>query len=354
MPLTAKILAFFNVLASGLFIYLAAIDWKARNEWALEVFRHELVIDGLPVDEHDTGRRVDYPIYPDLGEEGDEDSVNVVKKLFTRASAGKPIKTQHDEVERVRKELSDELKKLDGEELRKRLRDLLLAQATTFDERMELLAKVQDAKVTDDQLKALLFGKFDAAIADVAPSDRHTVGGVTSENQDVTAKRRAIAHLLYNLDPSLERHQRLMVIIGLKSYIAEADTQAKALRDMIERTRMATMDDRLAFESEYLRQRDRILELAAAVDLMNITVASIKDLQERQKTVVIAPLEKRVADLNAGLKDAKKQTDAVLAVQGELESRLFKLNAAMGDDKEDNERLERAIRSRETGSRGAR
>ena len=65
-------------------------------------------------------------------------------------------------------------------------------------------------------------------------------------------------------------------------------------------------------------------------------------------------IQKVRAELNAALKEAKKKTDVVLVEQGELESALFKLNAEMGHLKEDNERMEREIRTREVGSRGGR
>jgi hypothetical protein len=59
MPLGAKFLAFLNIIAAGGFVYLAAIDWNMRQAWSYEVFRQEVLLNGLPADQADAGHRVD-------------------------------------------------------------------------------------------------------------------------------------------------------------------------------------------------------------------------------------------------------------------------------------------------------
>ncbi len=51
MSLLGKILALVNILAAVGFIYLAASDYGKRQQWSYAVYRHDLAINGLPLDE---------------------------------------------------------------------------------------------------------------------------------------------------------------------------------------------------------------------------------------------------------------------------------------------------------------
>ena len=173
--------------------------------WSQAVFQHELAIDGLPLDRTDPGRNVTQPQADDLG---DDDSPGFLGDLFKSAGAGKPVvKTQERELERIRAALLKEFAELPEAQRRQRIRDLLLAQAQTYAERLAILKQASDPDTTTEKLQKLLMAKFDEAL---------------SPDRNLVAKRRAVAHLLYNLDPSLESHQRLTIIIGLKGYVHEA------------------------------------------------------------------------------------------------------------------------------------
>lgn len=346
MPGFAKFLAFLNVLAAGGFIYLATLDWAARQAWAKAGFVRELMLDGLPVDEHDTGRRIDLTVFADLGDEADPDTDAVLKSLFKPKEHGAPIKTQDAEIERVQKEQLKLLDSLDEKKQRERLRAMLMDQANTFDEREAIARNADNPETKTKDLRAQFSDLFDDAVRDVSQT----------ENRDVAHKRRAIAHLLYNLFPiedqpdSVQKwHERVRVIVGLKVYVNEAETQAKVLRDMAQENRLRFMDERSTFEVDFRRVRERILEFAEKLDRQNIALRSLHDMQKRHEDAVIAPLDARKKALLGEFEEAKKKTDFVLAKQEELERDLFKDHRTIGQVMEENRKLERGIRVQELG-----
>jgi len=349
MPLFAKVLAFLNVLAAGAFIYLASIDYAKRREWSYEVFRHQLVLDGLPVDERDTGpvtsgkeddkdsaRRVVEPIYQELPED--------VFNLFDLGSAGEPIVlTQKKEVELAREKAKAEIRKLEGEARRNKLRALLLAQAQSFEEREKYRKMAApDSKTSTDELEGEFLGKFDQLVGD------------KSGEMDYATRRRAIAHLLYNLDAGQQSHQRLMVVVGLRAYVAEAEQQAAVLRELVQRSKLQTIQDRADFETDYLRQRNRIVFLAHELEGKQNELKRLKAENDSTRKQ-IAKREEDVNDLEKSLGQAKDDTALALKDQLALEQRLFQIHKDVGRLTEANLKLEREIRSLEgVGSRGGR
>src|SRR5438128_11361772 len=51
MPLARIILAGVNVLLAIVFMWLASASWGKRYAWSHAVFRHDMALSGLPVDE---------------------------------------------------------------------------------------------------------------------------------------------------------------------------------------------------------------------------------------------------------------------------------------------------------------
>ena len=78
-------------------------------------------------------------------------------------------------------------------------------------------------------------------------------------------------------------------------------------------------------------------------------------LKERTLADVINPQLAKITELKESLAKAKKDTEAALDDQGELEKRLYKVQEDLGDKKLENEKLEREIRALELGrNRGGR
>jgi len=343
MPLAAKILAFLNVLAAGLFVYLAGIDWAQRLEWSRAEFLHRLVLNGLPVDERDTGWRVDRPLSEDIGE-GDDSAI--AADLFGLIRSKPAVTTQDREVERARADTMKEINAIEDETAkRNRIKELLLAQAHTFDEREELLdEKINNKKVSTDDLKKLLEDRFEDALRDVSyGNDRQPT------DRNVQEKRRLIAHLLYNLSAEPSWHQRVMVVVGLKNYVDEADTQAQALRKMVDRVKAAARDEQYAFETDFLRLRDYDLILSQDVERYQVALNNIKDFDARQKKELIAPLQARKVQLNKDLEEQQNMNHKVLIDQDNLETSIFGIHSHLGDFLTRNQKLERELRLMELG-----
>lgn len=356
MPLFAKFLAFMNVVAAGLFLYLAAQDWNARQPWAYEVFLSEIALDGLPIDETDPGlRRVDMPLHPDL------DDTATLQDVFKHAAvkgekSPAPVATQKAEVERRKKEIADELGKLGDDDKRKALKSYLLPLAHSLEERVFWAERIKDDKdVPTKELEADFLEFFDRAVSDKVGPEKHDVGAAKLEKdtgkktvleQTPNSRRQRIAHLLYNLSPDVKNHQRVLVVVGLRSYVNEAEGQAARLREMSQRTRLAMIDERAHFEVEYDRLVQRIVTLAEDVFQRQIVLQDKEKLKERSQALVNIR-KKDVVVLQNQLDAAKKQVEQARQTQGELEKQLFDAQKALGDLKEKAETLTRTVKGLE-------
>src|SRR5207249_3223492 len=98
MSTLGKVLAVFNLLMIlAAFFYFFPTGWGTRQSWAHSYFRHELVLDGLPLDdqEKDTEGHI----------QKDKLSEAELKQMFQ--GAGAPVSTQKKEVEDVRQSLQN-------------------------------------------------------------------------------------------------------------------------------------------------------------------------------------------------------------------------------------------------------
>src|SRR3954471_9702623 len=99
MSTLGKILAVLNVLAAAAFFCLVALDWGMHRAWSRAVFQHDLVIQGLPVDDKQTdvdGQNVAGLITPGM-----------LQQLVPGADT--TIKTQEAEVSRRKDQLRAEV-----------------------------------------------------------------------------------------------------------------------------------------------------------------------------------------------------------------------------------------------------
>jgi hypothetical protein len=93
MSLLGKVLVVLNILGAAGLVYLGATNYAKRRIWAHRVFEHELAIRGLPLDAQERDER-GRPIAGLIGEETQKD-------LFAGV-AGQPVRTQQEEVDRVK------------------------------------------------------------------------------------------------------------------------------------------------------------------------------------------------------------------------------------------------------------
>src|SRR5438552_12773650 len=97
MSIAGKILAIFNVLAAIAFVIVAGLDWGQRERWAYAVYRHDLLVDGLPIDAKELG--------PDLKPRVDKLTEPWFSAMFQRAG-GKPVKTVSQEIDSLQQTLA--------------------------------------------------------------------------------------------------------------------------------------------------------------------------------------------------------------------------------------------------------
>ena len=146
MTILGKLLAIANVLAAVGFLYLAATDWALRHKWTYAVYRHQLTMDGLPVDEAEIDPADDAPHVAKLSEK-------TLQDIFKQAG-GPPVKTQKDAVQRAQSDFKATIDGLaDDKAKRERLASLLLPLARTRGERDELHNRIMDEKKSVAEIK---------------------------------------------------------------------------------------------------------------------------------------------------------------------------------------------------------
>jgi myosin heavy subunit len=264
-------------------------------------------------------------------------------------------------VQRARNKIKDDLDKLNPTKRREALRQLFVAQARTIEEREAINKDFADPKNTTDKLQDRFLGRFDELA-------NEQVGDEADKIQSINRRRTEIAHLLYNLPSGTNRqeallaHQRLMIVIGQRAFVREAEAQALALREIAHRIQLLTVDDRELFERQYGAQRDRALYLAYELTRKqkeladtNTRIASSTDQIEGNAEKKIQGRKNQIKELNELLAKTTEETEKALKEQHDLEQRLFDLHKEVGSLIDANRKLEREIRNQELGrTRGGR
>jgi hypothetical protein len=347
MSLLGKILALVNILAAVGFIYLAASDYGKRQQWSYAVYRHDLAINGLPLDE----------------KEVDVDGVPLVKNLSEATKTeifqglGQPVKTQLEEVQRVQNQLRSKID--DGQPLtvpnplvpgqqlnlataeQKRVW-FLLPLAHTLAEREALLTQLFQAQPNVD---AAAFDKpFTDVLAKTDPGD----------------KRVAVAELLFNLmdatmtSPPAEgqdafessEYKRFLTVVGLKSAISGVDSQAATVARMAQDTDSVLAAGRSAFAAQHGQLLSRIRNLADVVQRERETLAAQQSLVARQQDLV-SERDRQVKELETRLAAARKTTQGLLADQDKIQQAVLEAQRKLRDANGKNQQLEKDLRGLE-------
>jgi hypothetical protein len=333
MSLLGKILAGLNIVAAIAFACLVALDWGQRQKWTYAVFRQDLALNGLPVDdaEHDAdGVRL-----------VDQISDQTLKELFNPVGGGVPAdasaedKTQMGEVRRLKSRLDAEIK--DAPDKRAKLLSLLTPLAPTVSERQALATK--NVNILETQFNQA----FGPDLLEVqGPQGQHSQK--TQED-----KRQAIAHLLVNLaspKPDATDYQRVLVVIGIKAFAREADRQAVVLRDMAQEVLLAMTRDQGNFLADHRQIVGELRELADTLAQRQAVLAEQTALTQRHLALV-EDRKKGVEGLQNRIEQARRNTQAALAQLSQRQERLFGLEQQVKTTAEQNQELERKIRQLE-------
>jgi len=132
MSLLGKILALLNMLGAVGLVCVAMLDYGKRQTWAFSYFRHELTLNGLPVDdkEHDAQNK---PIVDRLGED-------LPREMF-KDVGNNPVSTQTQEVQRIQQLIDGKIQQAQSKPQQiYLLARVLLPFADNYLEREQLLA----------------------------------------------------------------------------------------------------------------------------------------------------------------------------------------------------------------------
>jgi hypothetical protein len=348
MSLLGKILAVLNVVAAVAFVVVAGLDWGQRHRWEYAVFRHDLLVDGLPIDKDEKDPTDQAPRVNKLSDE-------TLTGIF-KSAGGKPIKTQVEEVQALRDSVrayvgNAEVANEQGQKLTRgqKLARYLHALARTYNERQyyaELMANPQVPEQQADQLQQQLDREFD---------------GVSAGANRTTEERKAnAARLLYCLGPALEdpkadpkvelpttpAYKRFVVVAGLTGAARAIDDQALVLSEMTRQAVSAIEADRNAFIAAADLTIYQLQDLADAVQQQEQILATRKAEADKQAALVEATTAK-IGDLTKELaalrQDTRTKLDKQVAVEEDIMKRLIELR----DTSKKNQELERQIRELE-------
>lgn len=357
MALTGKILAALNLVAVLLIVCVASADWAQRRAWGYALFREELTLDGLPLDDQEWDAVEGVPRVQRIGPE-------TLRAMFQ--NLGEPVKTQPEEVVRLHGTLRASIEGAGREaDQRRKLSEVLLPLARTGKQR-----EILEDKLRTQDLKTLLGsnGPFERVFR--AISDREIVGPEparlgeaavvdpfawafldlpegSGNKWDPGEHRRAIAHLLFNLPDSDEPPARAAVIVGLRAYTEEGNRQAIALSGIASgaaaRLKSAMAADRAAFVQRYDRIILDLQMLDHRVADRGVDVTRAKELFEKHR-LLVEGRQSELAKLQSQLRDSQEVTRKALDELAHEQRLLFEAHREVRQGQMKNAQLERELR----------
>lgn len=345
MTILGKLLAILNVLAAGVFVYLVAIDWASRQTWSYAVFRHDLVLEGLPLDESVRDPFDNLPVVYKLSD-------NTLQKIF-QPVGGQPVRTQTEEVKRIHDLLRAQIDAQGNDDAkRKKLEGLLPPLGRTVGERVVLRQRILDKKVPVNELLADFEAVFEEVLQPEVTYDGEEAAKKPTAKYPAVArllpkdKRASITHLLFNIDISEPAHQRLQAIIGLKAYCDEAYRQAALLKPIRVQLNRMISDNRIHFELEHRSLMNDLYDLAENIEDRNAYLENQKLLNQEHEQL-IKKRQDEIEDVKTRLNASRDSITKALEAQAEEEKILFESQRVLGSIVAENERLEQRIRALE-------
>jgi hypothetical protein len=348
MSLLGKLLLFVNVLMAAGFFYVASLDWGKRRAWTDAVVQHQLVIDGLPVDDQDKDRE---------GNPRSKDISDATLKQVAQRTGGDVSPTQVEEVNKVKGKVQQwvddpNVKGTKGQ----KLAFVLMQLASQIDDYRKLKARWEDPEAKDppeDQLQAMV----DAAFAD-AVSTKNAQG----QDRPLGERRQVICHLLFAMSRVLAQaenpppasvtaskaYQRIVGVCGLETCASEVNDQATLAQRLSGDVRAGMARDRERFLSAQRGLLAQIEDLSEKVERQRQFLKTQTDMKDtQQKLVDIRRLE--VDRMEKELAAAQEATKEELKTQARMEAQLFKSRIVQRDAFEKNFQLEQQLRSLEKG-----
>lgn len=324
MSILGKVLAVLNLFAAVGFVYLAATDWGKRQSFSYATYRHDLAIDGLPLDEKETdtqGRR----LVDDLTD-------GTLRPIFSAVNA-KPQPTQDKEIQRLRIDLKNDIAKEKPEDQRKLLARMLGSLARTPGERDKLIQQANTEPM--DQL-----------LGRDGPIEKAFTEALSKKDADVDGRRQAFAHLLYSFHVDETAEARVIAVVGWKAYGVEISRQTEMLQACAEQRRTMSAQDLAVFEDDHRRI---IQELSLLDDQLRGRRAALLDQQsEKAKHIVlVASREEDVKELDKQIADAKKRVQQAQSKRDSETKLISDTQHNLDSTAGENQKLERKLRTLE-------
>jgi hypothetical protein len=357
MSLLGKILAILNVLAALGIVALIALDYGQRQRWAYAVYLHDLRIEGLPFDDQEKGT----------------DGLARVEKLTPGVltdvfqGSGQPVRTQLEEVDRVRNLLQQKIEAGDGGVTKEqKLARILMPLAATYEEREALRrrwAGEKDNKAKDDKFLGNLEERFNNLFAQVRNPARPP-----------DERKRDAAHLLFGTaevvaedqagginfnpagliaEPSLTAAyldgapaRRAALVTGLAAAARAVDDEALVLEKMIRPATAALDEDRNLFLAQYTRELYTLQDMANRLQEQTQFKNAKADEAAKMESLVQGR-RLLIQQLEQQLKETQKATQDKLDRQAGREKEIFAKLKAVRDTARKNQELEKEIRGLE-------
>ena len=333
MSTLGKILTFLNVLAAIALFVLAGKDYSEFRQARYAVFRHEMYLEGLPVDKDEVPPgRPGETTYEKL------ESASVLKDVYQGNEGGadlggEEVRSIFEELDRVKKKIHANVESAGSDEQkRKRLRDYLLMQANDIGERKELRTKIESGSI-DDALKEL-DKRFDEA--------RHLQGSVGEPSRALV--RLAAGRLLVNLSFDEKWLERVRVVVGIESLSHGLDESARHIEQMVADVKDAITRDQSFFVVQY---RDMLQQLRLDGENIYQAAKRVSELQavSAERKVEVQQRESEVAANRQHLTELTAETDKEVAkleaIQRDLFSVQLRLSSALDKSRELEEQLQK-------------
>ncbi len=339
MSVYGKLLAVLNVVAAIGFFVIAGMDWGQRERWTYAVYRHDLFLDGLPID----AKEKDVDGKPRV-EKFNADWFN---QMFAKAG-GRPVKTQMEEVDALQKQVQGKIDAEGGGTKTQKLAHYLQALATTYPERTEYAVLAADSKADKAaDLQKLFDQQFDGV---------KEVGADGKKNSEGARKANA-ARLLFILgdaiteDPNADYMgsqglARLVVVCGLPAAAHAIDDQALVLQSMTDeavRRHRAELNQFVTDHGQIIYDDQNISD---AVERLERFLQAKQAEVEKEKQVV-SQRKVEIDKLNADLAALRQDTAKNMEAQAQQEQEVMRRLTEMRDTAKKNQGLEQQIRKLE-------
>jgi hypothetical protein len=334
MSMFSKILTVFNVLAAIAFLAVAGLDYGKRQTWAYSIFRHELAINGLPLDEKDDSWRPGTPVYRDL-------TKNTVTDLF-KFSGGNPVYTQLEAVAAMKNSVMSAIDSATDEVAqRKAIAAFWLPLLEQLSHREKVMGWIDinsKTKLPVTELKNQLGIVIESVSDDI------------KSNTSADYRKMRVADLLVNLNPTgdPQLRERAQVIVGLNQYTLAMDRQATNLFAMVGLMQQTVREEQGVFVRQWEELQPRLVVLNEQLKADTARLDQQTKLLEGHNLLYQARRAER-DELAEQLRQLGENATAEGGKLAKLQQQLFDLERDLAAARVNNETLEGQIRAKELG-----